>query len=449
MQRTESKSWSGKNDIVPRTPRFSNHVVKGGMKTTGKGSPAAREPIVNRTRSTSQITADNTVKTTGNGSTNIGEDIMPRIRNGSGKDFVIKSKFLLRGTWCIPELVKAVEVGYHIVHIHKVWHFPEEQRQEGLFADYVNTWLKIKQESAGYPGWAQTDVQKQQYVCDYQAKEGITLDPLLIEKNPGCKATAKLMLNSFWGKFGENLHKKTTEAVTTPAHLFALVSDTFTDIHTVRFCSQDSLKVVYSNLRENQLDNGRVNIFIAAFTTCWARLKLYSYLEQLQQQVLYFDTDSVIFSWKPGQPDIPLGDVLGEMTNELDDGDYIIDFTSAGPKNYGYKTKNGKVCCKVRGFTLNVRGEQQLNYCIMRQNLLEELTDPLDERRNIDVVNPNFFTRHPATKQLKVGPRTKRYGLVFDKRVVDPDTFKSYPYGYKPSSFNDVDMENAETLMEL
>ena len=48
-----------------------------------------------------------------------------------------------------------------------------------------------------------------------------------------------------------------------------------------------------------------------------------------------------------------------------------------------------------------------------------------------------------------MGPRTKRYALVFDKRVVDPDTFKSYPHGYTPSSFNDVDMENAETLMEL
>jgi len=81
------------------------------------------------------------------------------------------------------------------------------------------------------------------------------------------------------------------------------------------------------------------------------------------------------------------------MTNELDDGDYVTDFTSAGPKNYGYKTKNGKVCYKVRGFTLNVRGQQQLNY-IMRQNLLDELTDPLDERRNIDIVNPNFFTKH-------------------------------------------------------
>ncbi len=49
MQRTESKSWPGKNVIVPRTPRFSNHVVKGGMKTTGKGSPAAREPIAKKT----------------------------------------------------------------------------------------------------------------------------------------------------------------------------------------------------------------------------------------------------------------------------------------------------------------------------------------------------------------------------------------------------------------
>ena len=76
MKRTESKSWSGKNDIVPRTPKFSNHVVKGGIKTTGKGSPAAREPIdVNKTRNTSEITEDNTVKTTGNGSTNIGDFI--------------------------------------------------------------------------------------------------------------------------------------------------------------------------------------------------------------------------------------------------------------------------------------------------------------------------------------------------------------------------------------
>ena len=187
----------------------------------------------------------------------------------------------------------------------------------------------------------------------------------------------------------------------------------------------------YVDLRENQIDNGRVNIFMAAFTTCWACLKLYSYLDQLKQQVLYFDTDSVVYSCKPSQADIPLGNYLGDMTNELDVDNYIVDFTSAGPKNYSYKTKLGKVCCEVRGFTLNVRGSQQLNYDVMREKLLEELTNPLDQRGNIPVVNPYFFTRNSASKQIRVGPRTKQYGLVFDKRVVDRQIFQSYPYGYQ------------------
>ena len=52
---------------------------------------------------------------------------------------------LLRGTWCNPELRKTVDVWYRIVHIHEVWQLPEEQGQEGLFADYVNTWLELKQ----------------------------------------------------------------------------------------------------------------------------------------------------------------------------------------------------------------------------------------------------------------------------------------------------------------
>ena len=142
--------------------------------------------------------------------------------------------------------------------------------------------------------------------------------------------------------------KPTTEAVQNAHHLFALVSNPFYDIRQVRLSNDDTLEVVHANLKDNQPDNGRVNIFIAAFTTCHARLKLYSYLEELQQRVLYFDTDSVIYTTKPEQPRIPLGDYLGEMTNELNDNDVITEFTSAGPKNYGYKTRQGKVCCKVR-----------------------------------------------------------------------------------------------------
>ena len=57
--------------------------------------------------------------------------------------------------------------------------------------------------------------------------------------------------------------------------------------------------------------------------------------------------------------------------------------------------------------------------------------------------------RDSHTKDINVSSRTKRYGFVFDKRVVDPVTFKSYPYGYTPSTLDDADMANVETLLEL
>ena len=256
------------------------------------------------------------------------------------------------------------------------------------------------------------------------------------------------MLNSFWGKFGENLNKSKVISITDTASLFSLIYDSLDHIERIRICNDDLLEVIIREHEDNQVDNGKRNIFIAAFTTCHARLKLYQYLDLLQEQVLYFDTDSVTYRCKPGQPKVPLGDYLGEMTDELEGDDRITEFVSGGPKNYGYSTAAGKVCCKVRGFTLNVRGSSQLNYDVMKNNVLREVHQPADARRLTDVHNPHFFTRDPTTKRLRVIPRTKQYSLVFDKRVVDPATFMSYPYGYT-EFYTAEDQEVAETLFSL
>ena len=40
-----------------------------------------------------------------------------------------------------------------------------------------------------------------------------------------------------------------------------------------------------------------------------------------------------IYTWRPEQTEIELGDYLGDMTNELDESDYIIEFVSGGTKN--------------------------------------------------------------------------------------------------------------------
>ena len=102
------------------------------------------------------------------------------------------------GTWCHVELMKAIEKGYEILSIHEVWHFPTHTDE--LFKEYVNTFLKIKQESSGYPKECVTEEQKQAYIDEYEQHEGIRLDPEKIEYNPGMRSLAKLMLNSLWGK---------------------------------------------------------------------------------------------------------------------------------------------------------------------------------------------------------------------------------------------------------
>ena len=82
---------------------------------------------------------------------------------------------------------------------------------------------------------------------------------------------------------------------------------------------------------------------IAAFVTCHARLKLLSELNRLQERVLYFDTDSIIFLSKKNFYEPELGDFLGELTNEISskDGSFISEFISAGPKKYWhYKMYN-------------------------------------------------------------------------------------------------------------
>lgn len=200
-------------------------------------------------------------------------------------------------------------------------------------------------------------------------------------------------------------------------------------MRNLRICTEDVLEAVFTEVKDNVVPSVKTNVFVATFTTAWARLKLYEALDTLKEQVLYYDTDSVIYRWKPGQPSIPTGEFLGQMKDELE-GDIITEFISGGAKNYGYRTRQGKTECKVRGFTLNVRGKEVLNFETMKRNILAEIDNPQQERRVIKVTNPNHFKRDTTHKSIKLAHQVKQYGLVFDKRVVDRDTKMSYPFGY-------------------
>ncbi|CAC5376020.1 unnamed protein product [Mytilus coruscus] len=82
----------------------------------------------------------------------------------------------LTGTWVSDETKKVVQKGYKIAEIYEVWHFENVSqydpliRQGGVFTEYVNTFLKIKQEASGWPDWCKTEEDHQKYIEDYYTK---------------------------------------------------------------------------------------------------------------------------------------------------------------------------------------------------------------------------------------------------------------------------------------
>ena len=54
-----------------------------------------------------------------------------------------------------------------------------------------------------------------------------------------------------------------------------------------------------------------------------------------------------------------LSEFVGGMTDELG-GSYITEYVSNGPKNYVYRTCDGKQVVKVKGFTLNFVASQHI-----------------------------------------------------------------------------------------
>ena len=137
---------------------------------------------------------------------------------------------------------------------------------------------------------------------------------------------------------------------------------------------------------------------------------------------------------------------VGELTNELDEGDYITEFVSGGPKNYAYSTWKGKQTCKIRGFSLNYANAQLLNFDTMtelvssirpnrpstyknskRKREVED--DDAPPVKVIVTTNPTKICRDKAENVLYNREEKKVYKSVYDKRVI-LQSMDTIPYRY-------------------
>jgi len=353
-------------------------------------------------------------------------------RKGEKLLFDLKDK---RGVWSSVELNKAIEKGYKIKKIHKVFNF--KRRSNRLFKRYVEKFLKIKQEASGFPDWCKTEDDKQKYIKQYKDNQGIQLEYDKIKFNAGMRAIAKLCLNSLWGKFGQRSNMPATEIISDKSKYYEIM---FNDD---KYCNQDfwfideeRVEMSYKMKDEYIENNFNTNIAIASFTTSSARLRLYEGLDLLNRQVLYHDTDSLVYKYDNSKPQgkgnekIPLGDYLGDWTDELEGTKMIGTFISGGPKNYSYETDDGEYHTKIKGFTLNYDACKMLNHENMINMVNQYSRGEQVEKLSVeyDMINRN------KDKSLTNYHQTKQYGFCYDKRIIQEEdeegNIDTYPIGF-------------------
>ena len=335
----------------------------------------------------------------------------------------------LDGTWITLEIQQALKQGYKILKIYEIWHYEEssiydkDSKTGGLFSSYINMFLKVKQESSGYPKNVVSDKEKDKYIQDYYDNEGILLEKSKIKLNEGMRAISKLLLNSHWGRFGMNTNKSQYKLIRDPIEWYNLISDDQIIVQSADFTHKKYLQVYFIHANNMHESSSNVNVVLAAFVTTHARLKLLKEITLLGERVLYVDTDSIIYESIPNKYEPILGIYVGQFTNELKETIYIIEFVSAGPKNYCYMKSDGTSMALVKGFALNHTASKKINF----ESIRDVVTH--DQKKNITTEQIRF-SRDKVDWTNSTSIIQKNYRLVFDKRILFPD-HSTLPFGWK------------------
>ena len=324
------------------------------------------------------------------------------------------SERAITGFWTTPEIEKALEKGYTIEKIYEVWHF--ENHSTDLWKDYIRKFMKVKLETSKFT------CSEDEY-REKARKFGIELEEL--KENPGLRFISKICLTSLWGKFGQNPKVKHSEYIDNEKDFYRIVLDDKIEQIALCFLNDNMVYANYERKNEFLRRSNTTNIFVACFTSAWARLRLYDMLDKLDKNVCYCDTDSVVYIENEETKAIVeqfIGDGLGDWTDELG-GQHMEFWCCAQAKDYGYILSNGNQAGKVKGFKVTAETEEKMT----NEERIKLIKGAVG---SVDINYEQFSIKHCEiyTKRM-----IKQWSFKFDKRMirkVSEDDIDTIPYGY-------------------
>ena len=223
------------------------------------------------------------------------------------------------------------------------------------------------------------------------------------------------------GKFAQS-NFTTTKLIIDVAEFYKYVTDPTLKILNWHIITEDVVYLEYERMSEYETGNQVTNMYIASFTTAYARLKLYDLLELLQARAKYVDTDSCIFSHASGQVIPETSSLLGGLTSELPPDVYIEEFVATGPKSYALKLSNGTYQTKIKGFSLNYFNSQQLNFHTLKQMVH-------DQELEIETLNKSKIKRDKKNFEIRSFDEVKKHTFTFNQRQIK-ENFCTQPFGF-------------------
>jgi hypothetical protein len=332
----------------------------------------------------------------------------------------------LIGAWGTPEIDLAIARGYKLLKVYEIHQFEEKSRD--MFKAYIAACWQLKQEASGCP-----PEKMQQYITDNKELFGFEMKPEDVKKNPALRAIAKFNVNTLWGKWGqrEDLEQ----------HVF------LRDASDFEKAKGDNTKVdkkfmlitpdiMEERFRENQADSSKcTNVYLALFTTTWARIRLYAGLEFAGKDLMYSDTDSFMMVYSDNKQ-LFTKNQLGCWVDEFEDKhgcSFGTEYAGLGPKTYGVRDEKNKIELRAKGFTQ----DRETSKVITFENLKKELFNPAEKGKQLTVDTHLIKkdTKHNVSSYS--GKKILKYS--FDKRMVVGEVFphlekyKYYtlPWGYQ------------------
>lgn len=351
-----------------------------------------------------------------------------------------------------PEFQMAISErgGYECTRVYRI---DEYEKSTDLFRPFIQNWLKLKIISSNPPTQSADEPAFAVYAHELERRTGISVTWDEFKPNPSLRTLAKLVLNSLWGKFGQRSNLVECQVMRTANDVYKFHSERQMGLVTPKD-SRPLGEVAYMQRFVRNKKWNKKNVAIAAFVTAQARLRLWDILEQLDDRVLYHDTDSVIYERRSEQDwMVPEGNFLGDWESET--GDRMIHaFVGLAPKTYAYRymKEDGTVveCVKSKGFSLSQQTKQFLNFDNYKDILLnakrrhdegEEI-----EQRKIEV--PSLFFRHqPEAGATFTHDGAKVLAFDYKKGFVDFETWLTFPFGSSKWLVRPVFDTNEDPLM--